>query len=176
MFDQKLGDDPKTWWNWWYGQNDYYQPPEKPVRTRTAETTVARSIVRVSCFVAGTSVWTTTGPMPIEKIHAGEVVLSQNYETGELAYKPVLATTVRPEGPVLATHIGGYRDQINTRTSVLGRWHRLADGEGTEARRAVAHDQWRGSDRRSERGGVRRIVSIWSSPISIRTSSAMQKF
>ena len=119
--DQKLDDDPKSWWNWWYGQNDYYQPPEKPLDWYSSESTVTQSAPlipnapvpfypfgrRSSCFVAGTPVWTTTGPMPIEMIRAGELVLSQNYETGELAYKPVLATTVRPEGPTLQTRAGG---------------------------------------------------------------------
>ena len=128
--DQKLDDDPQTWWDWWYVQNDYYQPPDKSIESYSSDYSVTQPGPltytpitypvpfvppyvpprqpgrRSSCFVAGTSVWTTTGPMPIEKIHAGEVVLSQNYETGELAYKPVLVTTVRPEGPVLATHVG----------------------------------------------------------------------
>ena len=45
--------------------------------------------------------------MPIEKIHAGELVLAQNYDSGELAYKPVLAPTVRPETPVLQVSAGG---------------------------------------------------------------------
>ncbi|HEY2759145.1 MAG TPA: HEAT repeat domain-containing protein, partial [Pirellulales bacterium] len=40
--DQKLGDDPKAWWNWWYAQNEFYQPPEKPIETQYAETSVMR--------------------------------------------------------------------------------------------------------------------------------------
>jgi hypothetical protein len=106
--DQDLGDDPKPWWNWWYAQNEYYQPPEKPIRTYSYENTtlVPIHLRKASCFVSGTPVWTMTGPMEIQNIHIGELVLSQNSETGELAYKPVLATTIRPEGPVLQTRLG----------------------------------------------------------------------
>jgi hypothetical protein len=49
-----------------------------------------------TCFGAGTLVATLAGPTPIEQIKVGDRVLSQDPETGELAYKPVLKTTVRP--------------------------------------------------------------------------------
>jgi hypothetical protein len=52
----------------------------------------------LDCLVAGTPVWTATGVVPIEQLKVGDLVLSQHPETGELAYKPVLRTTVRPEG------------------------------------------------------------------------------
>jgi hypothetical protein len=58
-------------------------------------------VQNVSCFVAGTPVWTSTGSMPIEQIAVGESVLAQDPETGELAYKPVLATTVRPRSTTI---------------------------------------------------------------------------
>jgi hypothetical protein len=59
-----------------------------------------------SCLVAGTPVWTDRGPLAIETVQIGDRVLSQNVETGELAYKPVLRTTVRPQRPLLALEIG----------------------------------------------------------------------
>ncbi len=49
-----------------------------------------------SCFAPGTSVWTQMGRLAIEKIKIGDRVLAQDVNTGELAYKPVLAVTVRP--------------------------------------------------------------------------------
>jgi hypothetical protein len=52
----------------------------------------------MDCLAAGTLVWTLTGPMPIEKLLPGDMVLSQDAESGELNYKPVLRTTVRPRG------------------------------------------------------------------------------
>jgi hypothetical protein len=83
------------WWNWWFDEMEY-QPIEK-------ETLVT---YRASCFVRGTPVWTSTGPMAIEKIKPGETVLSQDPQTGELAYKPVLATTYRPPSPVVEVKLG----------------------------------------------------------------------
>ncbi len=51
---------------------------------------------RCECFAAGTIVWTATGSKPIEKIRIGDLILSQDVETGEVALKPVLTTTTRP--------------------------------------------------------------------------------
>ncbi|MEZ6104079.1 MAG: hypothetical protein R3E01_34495 [Pirellulaceae bacterium] len=43
----------------------------------------------MDCLAAGTTVWTDRGPLAIEKVESGDLVLSQHPETGELAYKPV---------------------------------------------------------------------------------------
>jgi hypothetical protein len=56
---------------------------------------------RMDCLAAGTPVWTAKGPLAIERIRVGDLVLSQHAETGELAYKPVLRTTVRPSGKLI---------------------------------------------------------------------------
>ena len=61
----------------------------------------------IACFVPGTKVWTVTGTVPIEKVQIGDWVLSQNVDTGELAYKPVAATTVGPPLPIIETRAGG---------------------------------------------------------------------
>lgn len=45
-----------------------------------------------SCFVAGTMIETADGDRPIEEIQIGNLVLSANPETGEIAYKPVVNT------------------------------------------------------------------------------------
>jgi hypothetical protein len=87
--------DPSDWWNWWFDQNEY-QPLEKTTNVT----------IRASCFVRGTPVWTSTGPMAIDQIKPGETVLSQNPVTGELAYKPVLATTTRPPSPLVEVNLG----------------------------------------------------------------------
>ncbi len=54
---------------------------------------------RAECFVAGTTVWTISGPMPIEKNQVGELVLAQNPDNGELMYKPVIDTHHASEEP-----------------------------------------------------------------------------
>jgi hypothetical protein len=118
-----LGHQPLDWWTWWWqdynemyhvsGATDGTDPsqPGKPEyhyernvdyggSTPAYEpiTAVGRGPVACSCFAAGTKVWTLTGRQPIEKIKIGDRVLAQEVETGELAYKPVLAVTTRPPG------------------------------------------------------------------------------
>ena len=90
---------PQNWWDWWFEQNEYYEPPIKPTNIQTR--------FRVSCFVRGTPVWTSSGPMPIEKIKPGEAVLAQDPQTGELSFKPVLATTTRPPSPTVEIRAAG---------------------------------------------------------------------
>ena len=51
--------------------------------------------------MAGTPVWTNGGFVAVEKIRTGDMVLAQNPETGELAYKPVLRTTTRAAAPLV---------------------------------------------------------------------------
>ena len=58
-------------------------------------------------FAPGTEVWTLTGRRLIEKIRSGDRVLAQDVESGELAYKPVLAVTLRLPGPRMRIGLGG---------------------------------------------------------------------
>jgi hypothetical protein len=58
------------------------------------------------CFAPGTKVWTLTGKRPIEEVRIGDRVLAQEVESGELAYKPVLAVTALPSGPQLKIGLG----------------------------------------------------------------------
>ncbi|MBI2824730.1 MAG: HEAT repeat domain-containing protein [Planctomycetia bacterium] len=107
----RLGPDPNPWWDYWYDYNEIYRPPQKYV-SRSVQTFVpppgGDSVVRcISCFVAGTPVWTMTGPMAIERVPIGECILTQNPATGEVAYKPVMAKTIRPASPVIAVGAGG---------------------------------------------------------------------
>jgi hypothetical protein len=100
---QYCGDKPTDWWTWWMNYNEIYLYPQKPIQVTSRDYTPPPSFYKVtysSCFVAGTKVWTMTGPVPIERMQAGDCVLSQHPATGELAFKPVLATTVRPTSPV----------------------------------------------------------------------------
>jgi len=118
-----LDSSPEAWWSWWSDYNEMYQPPQKPVARvyrdttpqpftkteRTVDNTVYPAVPfpRSSCFPAGTPVQTSTGPMAIEQIRPGDCVLSQDPDTGELAFKPVLATTVRPPSPLINIRVEG---------------------------------------------------------------------
>ena len=91
---------PSDWWRWWDDENGISYP-EKPTRTRYTSSNIVmprqyEAQPPKECFAAGTRVWTATGPKPIEKIRIGDLVLSQDVETGEVALKPVLTTTTRP--------------------------------------------------------------------------------
>ncbi len=92
--------EPQLWWKWWNARNEVFVGP-KP--TKSVFSYDERIIVppvppleSFDCLAHGTPVWTSRGLIAIERIDVGDLVLSQHPETGELAYKPVLATTVRP--------------------------------------------------------------------------------
>ena len=67
---------------------------------------------QAECFAAGTLVLTRRGEVAIEKIQVGDLVLGQQIDTGELAFKPVLRTTVRPAGKLVKLQVG--RDTFET--------------------------------------------------------------
>jgi hypothetical protein len=126
--------DAKRWWAWWavygdvrrkgakpvveidqfaiigdpdIGQRTFAPPPAQgPRPAGTAGTTPPPHGAHGSCFQAGTLVWTESGPIAIERIRVGDRVLSQNSETGELAYKPVLQTSLSPARQMIQVKAG----------------------------------------------------------------------
>ena len=101
-----FSDDPVRWWDWWLAYNEMYQPSVKPTYTTVRYSPpTAVTMHYVSCFPAGTLVETSTGPIAIEVIKPGDCVLAQDADTGELAYKPVMMTTVRPPSKLIETRI-----------------------------------------------------------------------
>lgn len=113
---QNPGRKVASWWDWWRECNSLMQSSRRGVRlTRRSVWGVRACEVRSaipSCFIAGTPVWTRQGLVPVEQIHAGDEVLSQDPDTGELAYKIVTFTTIRPPSPVLTLTAGG--DSVTT--------------------------------------------------------------
>jgi hypothetical protein len=113
---QKLEHEPLTWWKWWQGYNEYYWPrPTKSYYETGAREYYAQQVYfthitgtrNYSCFLAGTPVRTETGTVKIESIQPGDRVLAQDQDTGELAYKVVLTTTLRPPAEMLKITGGG---------------------------------------------------------------------
>jgi hypothetical protein len=122
---------PEAWWRWWNEQNEVFLQGDKPTNIvqRTRRVAIvdrtlqdpggsgdgggsgggsgSQAAPRLDCLAAGTPVWTLTGPVDIEKVRVGDLVLSQHPETGELAYKPVLRTTVRPSGKLVEVAVRG---------------------------------------------------------------------
>ena len=135
--DQQLPRQPQAWWQWWQQYNQYDWP--KP--TQWAYQSIPRWYyggLRASCFLAGTLVRAQAGLVPIESLHAGDRVLSQDQDTGELAYKLVVRTTIRP--PSAMTRIKTIREEHRHHAgpSFLGQWSRLEDGQGTLGGRLAA--------------------------------------
>ena len=104
---------PRDWQQWWQQVSDVQASGAKPVVTVVSETETIGSPAgakiiypRMSCFAAGTPVRTETGLVPIEEIRVGDRVLAKDIETGELAYKPVLHTTVRPSKELTTLRAG----------------------------------------------------------------------
>lgn len=106
---QETDGQAQSWWQWWQEYNDLYVPEDKPLIERESEVVVQTSQARFStceCFLPGTPVWTETGSVPIERIRVGDRVLAQDPDSGELAYKLVLQTTVRPGAATVRVGVG----------------------------------------------------------------------
>ncbi len=134
---QELGSDPTAWWDWWYDYNGYYRPEELPVNYSGSSTNnYSRPVIRSECFVAGTTVWTISGPMAIESVKVGELVLARNPESGELAYKPVIDLTTRPTSQLIETHLG---DTVIRSTTGHPFW---VSGKGWQMAKELKAGQW----------------------------------
>ncbi|MGL4513314.1 MAG: polymorphic toxin-type HINT domain-containing protein [Lacipirellulaceae bacterium] len=97
---EDLGAEPRAWWAYWQDYNGYEVPSSKPTIRRYNPMTSTYPPT-CECFAAGTPVWTKRGPAAIETLRPGDVVLSKDTRSGELLYRPVLATTVRPPSKLL---------------------------------------------------------------------------
>lgn len=108
----------REWWSWWDTYVDIDPPKQKRV-VRVSEvdyrgdpSVINPMPIRISrcktcCFAAGTPVWTQGGPVAIEQVSVGDLVLAKDTETGELAYKAVVSNTVRPPRELLKLRFGG---------------------------------------------------------------------
>jgi len=102
------GNSAEQWQKWWSDYNEVLTVGSKPTRTNYTREDVVYSGTstegsidpgnqsQYECLVAGTLVWTESGPVAIEKIVVGDRVAAKHPETGQLTLKPVLRTTVRP--------------------------------------------------------------------------------
>ena len=104
---------PDDWWNWWNDRIESYPADEKPTESRyeASYTTVVPTPppppaprppgARHECLAAGTPIWTETGLVEIDILKVGDLVLTQNQQSGELKFATVLATTTRPPEKLL---------------------------------------------------------------------------
>ncbi len=105
----QLPPEPADWWKWWTDYNLVAETAKEYQYIRysevAAETLQMAQIVPIQphdgCLVAGTPVWTDRGAVAVETVQVGDLVLAKDAKTGELAYQPVLRTTIRNAQPVL---------------------------------------------------------------------------
>ncbi len=123
----------EQWWQWWNEYNEVFVEGQKPTRQSYRTETVSLEGTRplpmdrlpfntfpsesssrsassrrgLDCLATGTPIWTDRGPVAVEEIVEGDMVLAQHADTGELAYKPVLRTTERPAAPVVRVTVAG---------------------------------------------------------------------
>jgi hypothetical protein len=127
---QDLPAQPENWWRWWNDYNELLSRGPKTIEVSQEYRTSAvvdivpqtggsgggggtgtgggtgQVQIQAECLVAGTPVWTASGPRAVERIKVGDLVLSQDAESGELALKPVLRTTIRPRGQTVKITAG----------------------------------------------------------------------
>ena len=117
---------PEDWWTWWNDRIESYPSEPKEVQTRyqqrhvyslgtpripepppRASIPVSPRSSRLECLAPGTPVWTETGPVAIDLIKTGDLVLAQDARSGELRFAPVLAATNRPPELLLRLKLQG---------------------------------------------------------------------
>ena len=66
-----------------------------------------RELCKTACFVEGTLVLATNGSIAIEEIEVGDIVWSENPETGEKELKEVVQTFVNETDELVHVHVNG---------------------------------------------------------------------
>lgn len=111
LTDQTLPPDPQAWLDWWTDYQEVTRVGEKPTyyvdnrQPQMVHTGPTVHVTYMSCFPRGTLIHTQAGLTPIEQIQAGDLVLAQRPDSGELAYKAVLQTTLRRPSPLVRIHV-----------------------------------------------------------------------
>jgi hypothetical protein len=137
---------PREAWEGWKHRNELSLSDGSLQRTRSYEFSTYQYLTRspsyetfgapaaapvqeaTSCFLPGTPVWTQDGAHPIEQIRAGDFVLAQHPESGELAYRAVLAVTIGEPMEVASIELPDERivATLGHRFWVTGRGWRMA--------------------------------------------------
>jgi hypothetical protein len=99
---------PEDWYTWWNDYNEITSEGDK--QTTISYQAINQAVVsqanapnlvsipvpsgRLECLVAGTPVWTESGPVPIERVRVGDRVIACDCETGQIMLKPVVKTII----------------------------------------------------------------------------------
>lgn len=158
VFEGDLGPDPRAYWEAWTEYNELYVPARETISL--ADEVNCQYFPTMSCFAPGTIIWTQAGPRPIENITVGEMVLSQDASTGELAFRPVVETTIRPPSNMVRIETGG-----NFIDATLG--HRMwVNGKGWEMAKLLGPQ----TSLQSVNGAVE-VSDVWRLPPAALTEA-----
>lgn len=106
---------PSELWKWWDEVNETESQSLKLSNVRYESSTLTTrnynelaaaaatgpvQTLASECFARGTPVITRKGPRSIETVRVGDLVLSRNVQSGELSWKAVVRTTIRPARPL----------------------------------------------------------------------------
>lgn len=121
----EVSNDAGDWWRWWNDQNECYVEGTKPLDqvyaitssyvvgtppvVNVPVTTGSGTQTRGECLAGGTLIWTETGPVAVDRVKLGDLVLAQDPQSGQLALKPVLRTTVRAPERLLRIQLGEHQ-------------------------------------------------------------------
>ena len=139
-------ESPKEWWVWWAHDQGYVDSEKQQIFAqyseewyisrrrglrREAQVSAARMAGSHNCFATGTAVMTEFGLQPIESIQRGDRVLTQNPETSEITFKPVLRATHTREASTQTVTLG---DETLTCTTAHPFW---VNGQGWRMAREI---------------------------------------
>jgi hypothetical protein len=162
----RFGEDQKAWSGWFADVMGFaLRAPQETARQIVEEAvqpnfvpqsgptlsqqTVGVRIWQHSCFASGTQIRTIGGLRPIQDINLGNVVLSQNDETGELSFQPVVRVYHNPPNRTLRIK---FKDAEVVCTGIHRLW--VAGRGWVMARELKAGDALRTST------GVSAVVSV----------------
>jgi len=147
-------DDEDGWHRWWYDRIGYrYDPPPQVTLAVNASPQYPPPTI-TSCFVAGTPVRTIDGRKPIETLHVGDQILSQDVSTGALAFHPVMVVHFNPPGDTVKVSLDNGEPLT---ASLYHRFYRAGRGW------AMARDLQTGDTLRTL-GGLARVVALEPGP------------
>jgi hypothetical protein len=146
---QDRGPDPDSWRSWLANQKGYAYVSPTPTEKRRYTRVGYYSGYHHNCFAKGTPVRTLLGSKPIETLHVGDQVLSENTTSGALSYQPVVAVFHNPPNPTVRIKVEG--EEIVA--TPIHRFWRVGKGW------ALARDLKSG-DQIRVLGGLARVVSV----------------
>jgi hypothetical protein len=121
---RNFGPEVHAWQKWWSGELGLASPSGPSSSQTAAAKTAAASdapaapnagaptVAYQACLAAGTLVHSIDGLRPVESIHVGDLVLSQETTSGELTFSAVVAVHRGQPAPTLSIALDDHKETI----------------------------------------------------------------